>query len=123
MLGPSTGVRIVRFTAARGYLPTKVPKVSEEFCQVPMRKGFPDLLEIPRWVLVWSVSFGGLIPTESLSLSSEKSYSPNWQKAGMSQPVHPHLFRHQMLTYLTPKGLSDAQIQLISGHESKKSDQ
>ena len=26
-----------------------------------------------------------------------------------------------MLTYLTAKGLSDAQIQLISGHESKKS--
>ena len=32
-----------------------------------------------------------------------------------------HLFRHQMLTYLTSKGLTDAQIQLISGHESKKS--
>lgn len=43
------------------------------------------------------------------------------QQAGISQPVHPHLFRHQMLTYLTAKGLSDAQIQLISGHESKKS--
>jgi hypothetical protein len=27
------------------------------------------------------------------------------EKAGMSQPIHPHLFRHQM----------------ISGHESKKS--
>jgi hypothetical protein len=26
-----------------------------------------------------------------------------------------------MLTYLTSQGLSDAQIQLISGHESKKS--
>ena len=35
------------------------------------------------------------------------------EKAGMSQPIHPHLFRHQMLTYLTTKGLSDAQIQLI----------
>jgi hypothetical protein len=44
-----------------------------------------------------------------------------WGKAGITQPVHPHLFRHQMLTYLTAKGLSDAQIQLISGHESKKS--
>src|ERR1039457_7443617 len=41
--------------------------------------------------------------------------------AGITQPLHPHLFRHQMLTYLTSKGLSDAQIQLISGHESKKS--
>ena len=26
-----------------------------------------------------------------------------------------------MLTFLTSRGLSDAQIQLISGHESKKS--
>jgi site-specific recombinase XerD len=43
------------------------------------------------------------------------------ERAGITQPVHPHLFRHQMLTYLTAQGLSDAQIQLISGHESKKS--
>lgn len=43
------------------------------------------------------------------------------EKAGITQPVHPHLFRHQMLTFLTAKGLSDAQIQLLSGHESKKS--
>ena len=42
-------------------------------------------------------------------------------RADIAQPVHPHLFRHQMLTYLTAQGLSDAQIQLISGHESKKS--
>jgi integrase/recombinase XerD len=32
-----------------------------------------------------------------------------------------HLFRHQMLTWLTQNGLTDAQIQLISGHSSKKS--
>ncbi len=37
------------------------------------------------------------------------------------QKIHPHLFRHQMITYLTSNGLSDSQIQLISGHESKKS--
>lgn len=43
------------------------------------------------------------------------------QQAGITQPVHPHLFRHQMITFLTSRGLSDAQIQLISGHESKKS--
>jgi integrase/recombinase XerD len=43
------------------------------------------------------------------------------QWAGIPQPVHPHLFRHQMLTYLTSQGLSDAQIQLISGHKTKKS--
>ncbi len=41
--------------------------------------------------------------------------------ADIKQKVHPHLFRHQMITYLTSQGLSDSQIQLISGHESKKS--
>ncbi len=43
------------------------------------------------------------------------------RQAGIAQAVHPHLFRHQMITFLTACGLSDAQIQLISGHESKKS--
>jgi integrase/recombinase XerD len=43
------------------------------------------------------------------------------QAAGIDQNIHPHLFRHQMLTWLTKSGLSDAQIQLISGHSSKKS--
>jgi integrase/recombinase XerD len=43
------------------------------------------------------------------------------RKAGITEAVDPHLFRHQILTTLTARGLSDAQIQLISGHESKKS--
>jgi integrase len=42
-------------------------------------------------------------------------------KAGIEKRVHPHLFRHQMLTALTRHGISDAKIQLISGHGSKKS--
>ena len=48
-------------------------------------------------------------------------YTAVRERAGITQPFHPHLFRHQMLTYLTAKGSFDAQIQLISGHESKKS--
>ncbi len=43
------------------------------------------------------------------------------EEAGIAQSIHPHLFRHQMITYLTASGLSDSQIQLISGHENKKS--
>lgn len=43
------------------------------------------------------------------------------EQAGLSEAVHPHLFRHQMLTFLTGQKLSDAQIQLLSGHASKKS--
>ena len=43
------------------------------------------------------------------------------REAGLGARVHPHLFRHQFLTFATRSGLSDAQIQLISGHSSKKS--
>ena len=42
-------------------------------------------------------------------------------RSGVKRSVHPHLLRHQMLTYLTSQGISDAKIQLISGHESRKS--
>lgn len=41
--------------------------------------------------------------------------------AGIKRSVHPHLLRHQMLTFLTAQGLSDAKIQLISGHGNRKS--
>jgi integrase len=41
--------------------------------------------------------------------------------ADLPERIHPHLPRHQMLTWLTGQGLPDAQIQLISGHSSKKS--
>ena len=42
-------------------------------------------------------------------------------KAGIKKHVHPHLLRHQILSHLTREGLTDAQIQLVSGHASKKS--
>lgn len=40
-------------------------------------------------------------------------------KAGITKRIHPHLFRHQILTYLTGKGIVDAKIQLISGHKNR----
>jgi len=42
-------------------------------------------------------------------------------RAGIEDRVHPHLFRHQCLTWLTANGMTDAAIQLVSGHASKKS--
>ena len=43
-------------------------------------------------------------------------------KAELEAHVHPHVRRHQMPTFLTAEGkLTDAQIQLISGHSSQKS--
>lgn len=41
--------------------------------------------------------------------------------AEITKRVHPHLFRHQLLTWLTSQGLTDAEIQVISGHSSKAS--
>ena len=43
------------------------------------------------------------------------------RKAGIEKRIHPHLFRHQILTYLTSKGIVDAKIQLISGHKNRES--
>jgi len=45
----------------------------------------------------------------------------DYAEAAEIQHVHPHMLRHQMLTFLTAQGLSDSQIQLISGHSSKQS--
>lgn len=44
-----------------------------------------------------------------------------YAKTAALEGVHPHLFRHFALTELTRSGLTDAQIQIISGHASKKS--
>jgi integrase/recombinase XerD len=43
------------------------------------------------------------------------------KKSGIEKRIYPHLFRHQLLTYLTQKGLIDSKIQLISGHSDRKS--
>jgi integrase/recombinase XerD len=42
-------------------------------------------------------------------------------EAGIEKKIYPHLLRHQLLTYLTVKGIIDAKIQLISGHKDRKS--
>src|SRR6516165_8192926 len=39
------------------------------------------------------------------------------EQAGLRQHVHPHLFRHQILTFLTSRGLSDTQILLEAVNE------
>ena len=42
-------------------------------------------------------------------------------EAGIEKKIYPHLLRHQLLTYLTSKGIIDAKRQLISGHRDRKS--
>ena len=42
-------------------------------------------------------------------------------QASIEKRVYPHLFRHQFLTYLAQKGIMDAKVQIISGHQDRKS--
>ncbi len=41
--------------------------------------------------------------------------------AGLEKRVYPHLFRHQIITYLTRKGIISPKLQLLSGHSEEKS--
>jgi integrase len=41
--------------------------------------------------------------------------------AGIQKRVYPHLFRHQLLTYLTKQGIISPKLQLLSGHTTEQS--
>jgi site-specific recombinase XerD len=40
--------------------------------------------------------------------------------AGITKRVYPHLFRHQLLTYLTRQGMISPKLQLLSGHAAEQ---
>ncbi len=42
-------------------------------------------------------------------------------EAGIEKRVYPHLFRHQIITFLTKKGIISPKLQLLSGHGEEKS--
>jgi integrase/recombinase XerD len=41
--------------------------------------------------------------------------------AGIAKRVYPHLFRHQLITYLTRQGIISPKLQLLSGHTTEQS--
>lgn len=41
--------------------------------------------------------------------------------AGLTKRVYPHLFRHQLITYLTKQGIISPKLQLLSGHTTAQS--
>lgn len=41
--------------------------------------------------------------------------------AGIEKRVYPHLFRHQVITYLTKKGIISPKLQLLSAHAEERS--
>jgi integrase/recombinase XerD len=42
------------------------------------------------------------------------------QAAGIRKRAYPHLFRHQIITFLTKKGIISPKLQLLSGHAEEK---
>src|SRR5262245_19898114 len=42
-------------------------------------------------------------------------------RAGITKRVYPHLFRHQLMTYLTKQGMISPKLQLLSGHAVEQS--
>ena len=42
-------------------------------------------------------------------------------KANIQKRVYPHLFRHQLITFLTKQGIISPKLQLLSGHSEEKS--
>jgi integrase/recombinase XerD len=42
-------------------------------------------------------------------------------RAGIEKRVYPHLFRHQLITYLTKQGIISPKLQLLSGHTAEQS--
>ena len=40
--------------------------------------------------------------------------------AGITKLAYPHLFRHQIITYLTKQGIISPKLQLLSGHSEQK---
>ena len=41
--------------------------------------------------------------------------------AGIEKRVYPHLFRHQIITFLSKQGIISPKLQLISGHANERS--
>lgn len=41
--------------------------------------------------------------------------------AGIEKRVYPHLFRHQIITFLPRNGIISPKLQLLSGHAEEKS--
>jgi len=42
-------------------------------------------------------------------------------QANIQKRVYPHLFRHQLITFLTRKGIVTPKLQLLSGHSEERS--
>lgn len=90
---------------------------------------FPDTFRLPLKAYYLSRQNGESEQEFLFESNQHRQYSTRrvqqiveeYGKLAGIERVHPHLFRHQCLTFLTSQGMTDAAIQLVSGHASKKS--
>ena len=78
--------------------------------------------------------FGKIHSSKALKLPLETSSDRKWHRmtpslvlgqyamrAGITKRVYPHLFLHQLMTYLTKQGIISPKLQLLSGHAVEQS--
>jgi site-specific recombinase XerD len=73
----------------------------------------------------------GITLTHTTILRWVQRYVPEFEKPwsryarpvgdSIEKRVYPHLFRHQIITFLTRKGIISPKLQLLSGHAEEKS--
>jgi integrase/recombinase XerD len=130
-------MRFLLFTAIRvnELVHVRMHDVDLENCKVRIERGKGDkdrYVLFPASMQLLLKTYRQSHPTNEYLFESRRfnKYTPRriqqimreyGERAGIKGRVHPHLFRHIQLTELTRQGLSDAQIQLISGHASKQS--
>jgi len=86
---------------------------------------FTDAFSLPLRAYLQTVKGNWLFPGPSgepiTARTLQKISSKYSTLAGMDVKIHPHKFRHLLLTHLTESGMTDAAIQLISGHANRES--
>ena len=112
-------LKLLLFTGIRNaeLAQLRVTDVDLQTCQlrITQGKGHKD-----RYVLFPSGFRGDLAQPYSTRRLRQivKKYAT---AAGIAKRVYPHLFRHQLITYLTKQGIISPKLQLLSGHTAEQS--
>ena len=69
----------------------------------------------------WSVREQCITPKPVRYQALRKLIHDAFKEAGITKRVYPHLFRHQLMTYLTKQGIISPKLQLLSGHAVEQS--
>lgn len=129
-------LRLMLFTAVRVSELTSIETADVDVagCRIMIRQGkgskdrvvlFPAQFRLPLQSHLRSnpqnkYLFESRLKTKFTTRQIQHIVKDYGDQAGIEK-MHPHLLRHLCLTFLTRSGLSDSEIQLVSGHSSKES--